>query len=591
MQDIQGGTGRDSVEELRFQTQIIKTITDNTTSSLFMMDSRGYPTFMNKAAERLTGYTLNEIRDRPLHYAIHYMRPDGSFYPMHECPLDNSSAKLVPMQNQEEVFVDKFGRLFPVMWSVAPLERDGRTVGAVIEFRDVTEEKERERERMEAKVSAEQEEVRRQEAEMHRVRMSEFVDLICHEMRNPLHGIAANNMFLRELINRSHDVSLQEESKDLLSSIEECANHQGRVINSVLELSRLEAGKVELDPSTMSLNTALRNCVDMCRPKFLECKLQCELLLPNGDDVIVHLDSTRLKQIVLNLLTNGIKFTPPNGKITVRLDVTERNSDHVVAEISVEDTGLGMSADEMGMLFKRFSQVNKAVSNKYGGSGLGLSICDQLVRLMHGSIAVNSEKGRGTRFAVRLPCPVPSNASSLAFVAQLATSPVAMSVNSRKAAAGQLADTIKDQAFERILIAEDNPINQRVLAKFLTKLGYAFDLVEDGAQAVQAVCSHDKHYDLVFMDIEMPTMNGLQATRVIREHESRFCQNGDRARCRCVIVALSGNAMKEHMERGREAGMDDYLVKPCRIEEINACIAKWETVVNQERFRTVDVVN
>jgi PAS domain S-box-containing protein len=148
-----------------------------------MMDSNGHPTYMNRAAEQLTGWTLAEIQDRPLHYAVHYKKPDGSPYPLEECPIDNSHAELRPLQNQQEIFCDRWGRLFPVVWSVAPLAKGGRTIGAVIEFRDVTHERKTEAEKLRLLVEKEGERAKMEEAEAHRGRMAEFVDYICHEIR------------------------------------------------------------------------------------------------------------------------------------------------------------------------------------------------------------------------------------------------------------------------------------------------------------------------------------------------------------------------------------------------------------------------
>lgn len=163
--------------------ELLKTVTDNSASGLFMMDSRGHPTYMNRAAEQITGWTLPEIQDRPLHYAVHYKKPDGSPYPLEECPVDNSQAELVAAQNQTEVFCDRWGRLFPVVWSIAPLDKGGRTVGAVIEFRDVTYQQNTENEKLRLLVEKEAERTKMEQAESHRAKMAEFVDYVCHEIR------------------------------------------------------------------------------------------------------------------------------------------------------------------------------------------------------------------------------------------------------------------------------------------------------------------------------------------------------------------------------------------------------------------------
>jgi PAS domain S-box-containing protein len=167
---------------------LLKIVTDNSASGLFMMDRQGHPTFMNQAACDITGWTLDEISHQPLHYSIHNRKPDGSHYPMEECPLDNSAAELVPLKDQHEIFNHRSGRLFPVVFSVAPLSSRGRTVGAVIEFRDVTHERKTEEDKLKLLVQAEAERTKMAASQLSQQKLAQFVDYICHEIRNPLHG-------------------------------------------------------------------------------------------------------------------------------------------------------------------------------------------------------------------------------------------------------------------------------------------------------------------------------------------------------------------------------------------------------------------
>ncbi|KAI9137086.1 hypothetical protein BKA69DRAFT_1128532 [Paraphysoderma sedebokerense] len=725
--------GKISADELRYQTQLIKTITDNTTSGLFMMDAMGHPTFMNPAAEKITGYKLSDISTRPLHYAVHYKRPDGSHYPMEECPVDNSQAALVPMQNQEEVFVDKYGRLFPVVWSIAPLEKDGKTVGAVLEFRDVTEEKAAEAERLKTKLEAEQQLVRAQEADAHRRVLTEFVDYVCHEIRNPLHGIAANMEFLAGTLQKLHNLvdvnckcpgegqlsAVFVEGREHLESIKQCVDHQTLITNNVLDLSRLEAGKVELYDEVFDPRDLLHQTVNILRGKILAKnvvineELPSQILTPispsfpasvsasipnSNKDIhsstpppLVKGDATRLRQIFVNLVSNAVKFTPPNGNIILRLEPLVREGAHVKLTGVVQDNGVGLEKNELASLFKRFSQTNKKISSEYGGSGLGLSICDQIVRLMKGSIQADSEKGVGSTFKFSVYVSEPSHEETLQYLSAKSllqssnsllpdgtsnSQPFSQtsSESNSKSQTTQSNQSLQQQTphkrFQNVLIVEDNLINQRIVSKFVERLGYTPSVVSNGKEAVdlieaslrasstQAVRNGrggDKETDLndprdsygtgnnkvvpmdiIIMDMEMPVMDGRQASKRIRELEQEYIDlssqfhtphqspipashfptpsNTPRApthhvlnspqstnlnspqhldssipptfssttspsrteSTRIPIIALSGNARPAKISEAIEHGIDDYLIKPCNQERLKQVIEKWE---------------
>lgn len=357
---------------------------------------------MNPAAEKITGYKLSEIASRPLHYAIHYKRPDGTHYPMEECPVDNSQAALVPLQNQEETFVDKDGRLFPVVWSIAPLEKDSKTVGAVLEFRDVTLEKAAQLEQLKAKLEAEQQLVRAQEADAHRRLLTEFVDYVCHEIRNPLHGIAANMEFLAGTLEKMYNIMESNctccsrgrvsgmfcDSQEFLASIRECVEHQTQITDSVLDLSRLEAGKVELCDEVFDPRDLIHQTVKILRGKIMEKNVVVREELPSltsyaipsyscdrhstSTPILVKGDATRLRQLFVNLVSNAVKFTPPGGRIVLQLEPLVRDGAWLKLTGMVQDNGVGLEDSELASLFKRFSQTNKKISNDYSGSGLGI---------------------------------------------------------------------------------------------------------------------------------------------------------------------------------------------------------------------------
>ncbi|KAI9137084.1 hypothetical protein BKA69DRAFT_1128530 [Paraphysoderma sedebokerense] len=632
---------RGSDRELRYQTQLIKTITDNTTSGLFMVDVEGRPTFMNPAAEKITGYKLSEISDRHIHYAMHYKRPDGSHYPIEECCASAASAAFIPMQGQESTAVDKHGRFFPIIWSYAPIKNDDKMVGAVIEFRDVTHDKEAEAERCKIKIEAEQQLVKAQEVENHRRILTEFVDYVCHEIRNPLHGIAANSEFLtttfskfEEAINSGSMDALRkivEEGQQHLESIRQCVDHQTHITNNVLDLSRFQAGKVELCDEVFAPCLLIPQTINILRGKIIEKRIRvrgdCLDEEVSGDvDITQYLvkgDATKMRQLLLNLVGNAIKFTPENGEIEVRFETLDRTDCVATLTGSVRDTGVGMTPDERWCLFQRFYQTNKKICSEYGGSGLGLSICDQIVKLMNGSIDVTSEKNVGStfRFTVELSNPTESEIQSYLESYKCAISdkshpptpnpspPVGISSSSRN----KISRSIN--RFKNVLVVEDNKINQRIVTKYLEKLGYDCKVANNGSEAVSMIIERlrsyyqngeEDYFDFVLMDMEMPVIDGREATKRIRDFENSIYSsqcfhssssgdsppsnppfseilahptNPDRLRIRTPIIALSGNARKEKIQEALDCGVDDYLIKPCNQKVLDNMIQKWEGIV------------
>lgn len=278
-----------TITELEFQINLTKTITDNTTSGLFMMNEKGHPNFMNPAAERISGYRLDEIKEKPLHNSVHYKYPDGSPFPMEECLL---SVELKPMRNQHEVFVDKNGRLFPVILSVSPLSKNGKIIGAVIEFRDVTLERQVEQDKLDALREAELlQKKRAEDAENNKQRQDEFINTICHEVRNPLNGLIGSTSLLKDEVNdiyghfSSSKVNLDQFFADRLGeffprvyehikTLEACGEQQKIIVDDVLDLSKLENNKVVLNDIPLSVKSLLDNILQIFLGKLAEKHLQ-----------------------------------------------------------------------------------------------------------------------------------------------------------------------------------------------------------------------------------------------------------------------------------------------------------------------------
>lgn len=355
--------------------EINRTITDNAASCLFLIDESGCPTFMNPAAEAVTGYTLDEIKDRPIHDSIHHTRPDGTPYPRSECPF--APERPARVREVRDLFIRKDGTFFPVSCSVAPLERNGAVVGAVMEFRDITEQ-----DRAEAALK---------EADR---RKDEFLAMLGHELRNPLAPIR-NAIYLLRQPNAPEPV--QEKARDM---IDRQVSHMTRLVDDLLDVSRISRGKILIRKERLDLVSLVRDTVEDHRGTLTALGLTVELALPSGP-LWVEGDATRLSQALGNLLHNAGKFSDPAGRVTVTLSAP---ADRPIAEITVEDTGIGIEPEMLKRLWETFSQADSSLDRSRGGLGLGLALVKGLVDLHGGEVAAASEGlGRGARFIIRLP--------------------------------------------------------------------------------------------------------------------------------------------------------------------------------------------
>ena len=355
--------------------EINRTITDNAASCLFLIDAAGHPTFMNPAAEAVTGYTLDEIKDRPIHDSIHHTRPDGTPYPRSECPF---APKRPPrVREVRDVFIRKDGTLFPVSCSVAPLERNGAVIGAVMEFRDITEQ-----ERVEAAL---------READR---RKDEFLAMLGHELRNPLAPIR-NAVYLLRQPNAPEPVL--ERARNM---IDRQVSHMTRLVDDLLDVSRISRGKILLRKERLDLVSLVRETVEDHRGSLEATGLTVELAFSPGP-LWIEGDATRLSQALGNLLHNAGKFSDPAGRVTVTVAAPAGGS---IAEIAVQDTGIGIEPEMMERLFETFSQADSSLDRSRGGLGLGLALVKGLVDLHGGEVKAASEGlGRGARFTLCLP--------------------------------------------------------------------------------------------------------------------------------------------------------------------------------------------
>jgi PAS domain S-box-containing protein len=388
-------TERKRVEEtLRYQLNLTGAITTHTAEGLCLLDAEGRLTLMNPAAEAMLGWTEAELKGRVLHEAVHYLKPDGSPFPLSECPLVGVLARRETVANREDVWVRKDGTLLPIFCSCAPIVVDGKVTGAVLAAHDIAERKRAEdaRAHLEAQLHRRAEQL----AEANRVK-DEFLATLSHELRTPLTSILGWAKLMRS---ESFDPQM---SARALEMIERGALAQSQLINDLLDVSRIITGKLRLVAQALELAPIIAAAVDSLRPAADARGVRLEVQLDAATGQVSG-DADRLQQVIWNLVSNAIKFTPKAGRVCVYL-----RREGSQAEIVVEDTGEGIGRDFLPYIFDRFRQADGSITREHGGLGLGLSIVRHIVELHGGRVRAESDgDGRGATFRATLPLIAPA---------------------------------------------------------------------------------------------------------------------------------------------------------------------------------------
>ena len=413
------------------------------------------------------------------------------------------------------------------------LTQQGKVTKIVGVFSDITERQEREQALRAAKESAE-------EAAKAR---SQFLANMSHEIRTPMNGVIGMASLLMES-------DLADEHKRLVGTINSSGEALLTIINEILDFSKIDAGEMQLDPQPFHLPLLLNDTTALFKPLAARKDLAFEAEIDSLQDAPALLgDEVRLRQIINNLLSNAIKFTE-EGTVSLKAALTPADDGQSCRlSLAIRDSGIGIDARRIESLFEPFAQADASITRRYGGTGLGLSICKQLTELMGGTLTVDSTPGKGSLFSLELTLP------------QAAYRDITAPEEADRSASPQL----------RVLLVEDNKINQTVALRMLTKLGIDADLAENGRLAIEALKA--KIYDLVFMDMQMPEIDGLEATRLIRIMDDLHQPQ---------IVAMTANALEEDRQQCLDVGMNDFIAKPIRLDDVRRVLTQHAPTLRQQ---------
>jgi two-component system sensor histidine kinase/response regulator len=514
-------------------------IADASPDAIFAKDEEGRYLLFSNAAARVVGQPAEEVIGKE----------DGALFPPAQAEqlkaIDRRIRESGSTENNEEVLQTAIGeRVFLTI--KGPLRgADGSIFGTYGISRDITERKLAEMELMRhrhhleqlvAERTAELEQARTNAESANRAK-STFLANMSHEIRTPLNAILGfTHMLRRDAVSPA--------DAQRLDRIDSAASHLLAVINDILDLSKIEAGGIELDSQEFTLDAVLGHVASLigesASAKGLIVHVEGEELLQ-----LLRGDLTRLRQALLNLAGNAVKFTE-RGRVTLRAQLQDSTENKVVVRFEVEDTGMGIAPEVLPELFRAFKQANASNTRKFGGTGLGLVITREMARAMGGDAGAESSLGTGSRFwfTVRL-----ERGSPLQAVVPGSTS--AAELRSRHAGA-------------RVLVVEDHPINREVAADVLQTAGLLVDTAENGRLAVDML--RGKSYELILMDMLMPEMDGLQATRAIRQ-----LPNGQSV----PIIAMTANAFKDDRDACQAAGMNDFVPKPINLKTLYATLDRW----------------
>lgn len=482
---------------------------------IYGLDLNGFTTTANLAAERMLGFSLEEMKGSVQHALIHHTYPDGRPYPAEECNVYRAIHSGLTTHSEDEVFWRKDGTALPVSYSSTPIrDRHGNIQGAVVSFQDITERKEKERLLKLAK----------QEAEEASRAKSDFLANMSHEIRTPMNAVIGMSSLLL-------DTPLDEEQKEWANSIYSSGNMLLTIINNIIDISKIEAGKLVLEKTAFNLFNVLQELTVLYAYKAREKGL--EMILRMEDGLPHHLigDPVRIKQIFSNLISNALKFTD-EGHILIDIGYRDMKNDGVSLRCRIEDTGIGIPKNKQKKVFEKFSQAEESTTRQYGGTGLGLTIVSELIELMGGKISVKSASGKGAAFT--------------------------FDILLQKQQAEEKEPVYEMLRNVRVLVVDDYTLTREMLQTLFERAGMACDVARSAPEVLK-ILSDGGRYDVCLVDYSLGGMNGLELVRKINE-------NG--AFGRPAVILISGQMENRPYEELKQFGVDGYLKKPFRKDQV-----------------------
>jgi len=528
---------RDIISSREYTENIIKSMND----TLIVISAEGIIEQVNKATLVLLGYEESELLGTPIYRILHQI----------DTPMDNDEylgnlARIISkgyVSNVETTYRAKSGELIPVIFSASVMHGTRSTVqGIVCVALDITERKRAEEALHLAKDAA----------ETANLAKSQFLANMSHEIRTPMNGVLG-------MLDLLLDSKMEESQLRLARMAHSSAEKLLEVINDILDFSKIEAGHLKLMPSDFSLGELVNDIREFFLVKAEKKNIRFSASIDGDIPDELHSDTLRLRQILINLLGNALKFTDA-GEVSLHVNLVENSGEDLLIRFNVRDTGQGIETATLPHIFDAFSQADDSMTRRYEGTGLGLAISKQLVEILGGSIGVETSLGKGSLFWFTARLPRSTSPLNKVDLQKPRTTP---------------SEVIADGRTLRVLLAEDNLVNQEVGKLILECLDCQVDVVEDGACAVEAVFSNN--YDVVFMDCQMPEVDGYEATKIIRKREALGGETGHRV----PIVALTAHALEGDREFCLAAGMDDYLSKPFNASQITTMLQKWTQARNQ----------
>lgn len=543
------------------QKEYFENILQNLSTPTFIIDPNHIVIFWNKACEDLTGLPAEKVIGTNQHWRGFYrlQRPclaDAYIDQIETSGLYISTKKME--FNEDVLSAENWctmynGQRLYLSLNVGPIyDKDGNLIAVVENARDLSEHRNLETELMDARDKA-----------LEAVNIKgQFVANMSHEIRTPMNGVLG-------MLDLMKQTKLSKEQNELVDTAFYSAESLLDIINEVLDFSKLDAGKLQIEIIKFDLHKELNNIGRLFKLKAEENSIEFKEHIDGNVPKYVYGDPTRFRQVLINLLSNACKFTE-EGFVYLDITAHEQLERDVFIRFDVKDSGIGIPQDKQNDLFDEFNQIDASTTRKFGGTGLGLTITKKLLELLNGRIEVKSEPGLGSCFSVFIPFEVVDSKDQ------------GLPDNVFALPAKEKTD-LKEFSHKKLLLVEDNKVNQKVTLGILKKLSLSADVAENGKEAVAKVKEGD--YDLIFMDCQMPIMNGYDATDLIRQYEK------ETNRSHVPIVAMTANAMPGDKEKCFVAGMDDYLSKPIDKTLFKETLFKWLNINNEHNNEVYTMSN